>query len=127
MIITILLFLACVIGLGLVFRKAGYNFWLVFVPIYNLVIWTKIIGKKWTWVVWSLVPFINLFMVMLMLIELLKGFNRYNILNQILIILFPLFIALFRYYKRWLHAVSEQKVKKLSKTQEWVEAIIFVL
>jgi len=45
MIITILLFLACVIGLGLVFKKAGYNFWLVFVPIYNLVIWTKIIGK----------------------------------------------------------------------------------
>lgn len=128
MIITILLFLACVIGLGLVFKKAGYNFWLVFVPIYNLVIWTKIIGKKWTWVVWSLVPFINLFMVMLMLIELLKGFNRYNILNQILIILFPfVYLPYLGFIKDGYIPVSEQKVKKLSKTQEWVEAIIFAV
>ena len=128
MIITILLFLACVIGLGFVFRKAGYNFWLVFVPIYNLVIWTKIIGKKWSWVIWSLVPFINLFMVMLMLIELLKGFNRYNILNQILIILFPfVYLPYLGLIKDVYIPVGEQKIKKLSKTQEWVEAIIFAV
>src|SRR5690606_4550484 len=62
------------------------------------------------------------------MIELLKGFNRYTILNQVLIILFPfVYLPYLGLIKDGYIPVEEQKVKKLTKTQEWIEDIIFAV
>ena len=50
--------------------------------------------------------------MMLMMIELLKGFNRYTILNQVLIILFPfVYLPYLGLIKDGYIPVEEQKVK----------------
>lgn len=125
---TILLFVAIIIGLGFIFKKAGFNFFTVFIPFYNIYIWVKIVKKPLWWILLMLVPYVNVFMFMLLLIETLKAFNKDTILNQVLCILFPFaflpFLGLNN--QKYIHPDNQKKIKK-SSLREWSEAIIFAV
>jgi hypothetical protein len=43
-----------------VFVKAGQPGWAAIVPFYNIYIMTKITGKPGIWVLWCLIPFVNI-------------------------------------------------------------------
>lgn len=43
-----------------VFTKAGQPGWAVIIPIYNIYILLKIVGKPWWWLLLMLIPFVNL-------------------------------------------------------------------
>lgn len=112
-----------------VFRDAGRPSWQALVPVYNYFIWIQIIEKKWWWFALMFVPFINIFMVMLMIVETVKCYRKYSLGQQALAVLFPFA------YLPWL-GISENekytipsqlpKIKK-STTREWVDAIIFAV
>ncbi|MDX9750108.1 MAG: S26 family signal peptidase [Flavobacteriales bacterium] len=48
------------------FQKAGKPAWAAFVPVYNIIVWLKISGKPWWWVVLFAVPGVQLLMLVIM-------------------------------------------------------------
>ncbi|MFC2100443.1 signal peptidase I [Bacteroidota bacterium] len=128
-ILTIIFFVLSVIGLWRLFEKAGHPGWIILIPFYNFYIWLKIIKKPLWWYIFILIPFINVFTIMLMVVELVKCFEKYGILEQAVSILFP-FIYLpylgFSPKEKYLDPDKRPMIKK-SAVREWVDAIIFAV
>jgi len=129
LILSLLFTIATVAGLWGIFEKAGEAGWKVLVPFYNLYIWLKIIRKPMWWYIFLIIPFINVFVILLMIVEILKAFKKYGLLDQAAGVLFPFA------YLPYLAFSSSQKyhdpdslppVKK-TVVREWVDAIIFAV
>jgi len=59
-------FVALLASLWKLFQKAGQPAWAAFVPGYNILVWLRITGKPWWWIVLFLVPGVNLLMFVIM-------------------------------------------------------------
>jgi len=129
MILSILFFLASLAGLWGIFQKAGEPGWKVLVPFYNLYIWLKIIKKPLWWYIFLLIPFINVFMILLMIVEVAKCFMKHGLLEQAASVLVP-FIYLpylgFSPREKYTDPTKQPPVKK-TVVREWVDAIIFAV
>lgn len=72
-----LAFLAVVIaGVWKVFAKAGQPGWACLVPIYNVIVLLKIVGKPLWWLVLMFIPLVNVIVSILVMIELAKKFGK---------------------------------------------------
>lgn len=92
MIFDILLIAYCVlpfVGLWAIFEKAGIKGWKALIPIYNLILWIKILGKNWKWYIYIAIPAINVFTYLLMVVETAKCFRRNGLGEQTLAVIFP--------------------------------------
>lgn len=111
------------------FETAGYSGWKSAVPVYNYYIWLKIINKPLWWYIFILIPFINAFMVMLIVVETLKCYKRYSLGDQALAVIFP-YVYLpwlgIVHDKDYVHPIDRKPVKK-SAAREWIDAIIFAV
>ena len=88
--IFLLIYVAgCVAGLYFVFKKAGVVPWKSLIPIYNIVVWIKVCGKDWKWYLYFLVPAINIFTFLLMVVETAKCFKRYSLWEQTVAVIAP--------------------------------------
>ncbi len=129
MILSIFFFLASLGGLWGIFRKAGEPGWKVLIPFYNFYIWLKIIKKPLWWYIFLLIPFINVFMVLLMVVELAKCFGKHGLLGQAASVIVP-FIYLpylgFSPKEKYQDPTRQAPVKK-GFIREWVDAIIFAV
>lgn len=77
----ILLIQLAVIGLILaslwiVFTKAGKPGWAAIIPIYNAIVLLEIAGKPIWWVILLLIPCVNIFVAVLIFIDLAKSFGQ---------------------------------------------------
>jgi signal peptidase I len=112
-----------------IFEKLGIQGWKTIIPFLNYYIWLKIIKKPLWWYIFLLVPFINFFMVFLMIVEMAKCYQKYDLGNQALSVIFPYI------YLPYLGSSSKEKFldpdkrPKIKKTvvREWVDAIIFAV
>jgi len=112
-----------------VFEKAGEPGWKTAIPFYNLYVWLRIIKKPMWWYIFLIIPFINVFVYLLMIIEMLKCFNKYSLGQQALAVLFP-FV-----YMPWLGLTEKEKYldpdkrpkRKKGIVREWVDAILFAV
>jgi len=59
-----------------VFVKAGQPGWACIIPIYNVYVMLKIVGKPWWWLLLMLIPFVNLIYAIWMTNMLSKSFGR---------------------------------------------------
>jgi hypothetical protein len=59
-----------------VFEKAGKPGWAAIVPIYNYIVMLEIVGKPTWWIVLLLIPFVNIFIALYMVILLAQSFNK---------------------------------------------------
>src|SRR5213082_2396714 len=59
-----------------IFTKAGQPGWACIIPIYNLYVWCKIVGRPWWWILLMLIPFVNLIIAIILLIDLAKSFGK---------------------------------------------------
>ena len=112
-----------------VFEKAGEPGWKTFIPFYNLYIWLKLIKKPMWWYIFLLIPFINVFVYMLMIVEMLKCFKKFGLGQQALAVLFPVIYLPYlglSDQEEYLDPDKRPKRKK-SVTREWVDAIIFAV
>jgi len=123
-----LLVISCIAGLWGIFKKAGQKPWYALIPVFNLYIWTKIVKKPIWWMIFLLTPYINIFMIMLLLIETIKAFKKDSIGNQVIVILFPyIYLPYLAFSKlEYIHPDKQEKIKK-STAREWTEAIIFAV
>jgi len=129
LIITVIFFLLSVIGLWGIFEKAGQKGWYVIIPFFNWYIWLKLIKKPLWWYIFLLIPFINVFMILLMIVELVKCFNKFGLGQQALGVLFPFIYLPYLAFSPQEKYVDPDKlpVYKKSALREWVDAIIFAV
>src|SRR5574344_1532706 len=91
-IIVLITIVLCFAGLWKIFEKAGFKGWLSIIPFVNIWYWTKVINKKYWWFIYCLIPFINIFVIMLMVIEIMKCFKKNGLIIQLCSIIFPFII-----------------------------------
>ena len=129
LILSLIFFIACIVGLWKIFEKAGFPGWSVLVPFYNFYIWLKIIKKPLWWYIFLLIPFINVFTVLIMIVEILKCFNKFGLGAQALGVLFPFAYLPYLGFSEKEKFVDPSKRPVIKKTwiREWVDAIIFAV
>ena len=111
------------------FSEAGSKSYYAFIPVYNYYIWLRIVRKPMWWFIFLAIPFINFFMVFLLVVETAKCYKKYKLGEQALaVVLF--FYMLPRYgfsrEETYLDPKDRPKIKK-SATREWVDAVIFAV
>ena len=129
LLLTILFFITSTIGLWAIFEKAGHKGWMSIIPLYNLYIWLKIIRKPLWWYIFLLIPFINVFMILLMIVEICKCFRKYGLGAQALGVLFPFaYLPYLGFSKKetYLDPAKRPVIRKTA-SREWVDAIIFAV
>lgn len=111
------------------YETAGYKGLFSVVPVYNYYIWLKIINKPLWWFIFLIMPFINAFMVMLMVVETLKCYKIHSLGHQALAVLFPYVYLPWMGIKKQESYTQPQDRVSIKKTvmREWVDAIIFAV
>jgi hypothetical protein len=59
-----------------IFTKADQPGWACIIPIYNLYVWCKIVGRPWWWILLMLIPFVNFIILIILIIDLGKSFGK---------------------------------------------------
>ena len=59
-ILYLIVIIITIAGMWRVFQKAGRKGWEAIIPIYNLFIIQRIIGKPWYWVILMMIPYIGI-------------------------------------------------------------------
>src|SRR5450759_4419468 len=75
-IIGLLVALLIIVAMWKVFTKAGQPGWASIIPIYNLYIWCKIVGRPWWWILLMLIPFVNFIVAIILCIDMAKSFGK---------------------------------------------------
>jgi hypothetical protein len=76
LIISLLIALLLIVAMWKVFTKAGQPGWASIIPIYNLYIWCKIVGRPWWWILLMLIPFVNFIVGIILCIDMAKSFGK---------------------------------------------------
>src|SRR5213080_3416643 len=76
MIVGLLIALLLIVAMWKVFTKAGQPGWASIIPIYNLYIWCKIVGRPGWWIILMLIPFVNFIIGIILCIDLAKSFGK---------------------------------------------------
>ena len=129
-ILLLVYLLAPFYGLWFVFGKAGIPKWKALVPIYNIVVWIKdVLAKSWKWYIYMLIPAINIFTYLLLVVETAKAFRRYGLLEQTLAVLFPfIYLPYLGISPKMVYTnPKDLPPHKVSSAREWAEALIFAL
>lgn len=128
-IITIIFTILSIAGLYKIFEKAGEDGWKALIPFLNFYVWLKIIKKPIWWYIFILVPFINVFVILLMVVEILKCFGKDSIGAQALGVLFPFFYLPYLGFSgsEVYMDPDDRPIVKKGAVREWVDAIIFAV
>jgi hypothetical protein len=76
LIVGLLIGLLMIVAMWKVFTKAGQPGWACIIPIYNLYIWCKIVGRPWWWIILMLIPFVNIIVGIILCIDMAKSFGK---------------------------------------------------
>ena len=58
------------------FTKANQPGWACLIPIYNIYVFTQIVGRPGWWVILCLIPFVNFIIAVILCIDLAKSFGK---------------------------------------------------
>jgi hypothetical protein len=76
MIVGLLIALFLIVAMWKVFTKAGQPGWASIIPVYNLYVWCKIVGRPWWWILLMLIPFVNFIIAIILCIDMAKSFGK---------------------------------------------------
>jgi hypothetical protein len=76
MVLFCVILLFQLIAMWKVFTKAGQPGWACLIPIYNIYIMTKIVGKPGIWVLYMIIPFVNIVFVIWLYNMISKSFGH---------------------------------------------------
>lgn len=121
--------IAVVAGLWKIFEKSGKPGWYSIIPFYNIWIWVKILEKPLSWFLMFLIPFFGYFIYLLLLWETIRAFKKVGYKHLLLGTIFGyIYLPMLAFSKteQIVLLSSLPKIKK-TKTQEWVDAILFAV
>jgi len=75
-IVGLLIALLVIVAMWKVFTKAGQPGWASIIPIYNLYVWCKIVGRPWWWILLMLIPLVNFIILIILCIDIAKSFGK---------------------------------------------------
>jgi signal peptidase I len=129
MILFLLTIVGFTIGMWQFFVKAGEKGWIFLIPFYNFYVWLKLIKKPLWWFIFLLIPFINIFVVLLMIVEVLKCYNKFSLGWQAVGVLFPFAYLPYLGFSKNESYLDPDKRPLIRKTvvREWADAIIFAV
>lgn len=118
-----------IIGLWKLFPLAGQEGWKAIVPIYNFIIWLKIIEKPWWWIFLIITPGVNFLMIAIMYLLTAKAFNKRSFQDKtIAFFLGFIYLPYIAFQKNTSYVGPEDMSKKKpSIVREWTEAIVFAV
>lgn len=111
------------------FRKAEQPGWIGFIPIYNYYIHLQIVGRPKWWIFLLFVPVANFFVALTIHLDLLKSFQRYRYVDQVLGVLFAPFYMVYVAFGPTTYLGKATDLPKVQKGpfKEWFEAIVFAV
>ncbi len=127
--VLLIIFLFFPVFIAKTFSEAGQKSYYAFIPLFNYYIWLKIVRKPLWWFIFLLIPFINYFMVFLLVVETAKCYKKHKLGEQALaVILFFYILPLYGFSKdeTFEDPKDRPKIKKTA-TREWVDAVIFAV
>lgn len=78
--ILIVIYVAIIVleiaGIWRAFTKAGQPGWAAIIPIYNVYVMLKIAGRPGWWLLLFLIPFVNIVILFIMMIDVAKSFGK---------------------------------------------------
>ena len=77
-----------------IFSKAGQPGWAVIIPIYSTLVFLKIIGRPWWWLLLFLIPLVNIIFLIIAVNDLSKAFGHGIGYTLGLLFLSPIFIPI---------------------------------
>jgi hypothetical protein len=83
-----------VVGWWKIFEKAGEQGWKAIIPIYNIFVMLKIVGRPAWWIVLMLIPCVSIIVYILVMNDLSKSFNKSVGFTVGLIVLSPIFAVI---------------------------------
>ena len=111
------------------FIKAEQPGWIGFIPIYNYYIHLQIVGRPKWWMLLLFVPVANFFVALTIHLDLLKSFQRYRYVDQVLGVLFAPFYMVYVAFGPTTYLGKATDLPKVQKGpfKEWFEAIVFAV
>lgn len=79
-----------IIAMWKIFTKAGEAGWKSIIPIYNLYILLKIVGRPGWWILLFLIPFVNIIVSLVVSIDLAKSFGKSDLFGVVGLWLFSI-------------------------------------
>lgn len=76
------------------YEKANQPGWACLVPVLNVIVFFRIVGRPWQHIFYLLIPVFNIFFLAKVYIELCNSFGKTSIVDYILVILFNGFYIL---------------------------------
>jgi signal peptidase I len=121
--LIVFLFIAIVAQWRL-YEKANLPGYACLVPVWNVIVFLKIMGRPWQHIFYLLIPFYNIYFLVKIYIELCHCFGKRTIADYILVILFNGFYILSlglsyedKYYGPVYSQAQEQKGNNVSNAQ----------
>jgi len=76
MLFALVIALVAIVALWKIFVKAGQPGWAAIIPIYNMYIMLKVIGRPGWWIILFFIPFVNFIITIVMALDLGKAFGK---------------------------------------------------
>lgn len=118
------------IALPKIFEKAGEKSTSGYIPIYQLVVWLRIMKKPWWWIFLLIVPGVQLLMLVIMNIELNKCFGKSGFKEGFLAAVAPFYVLptlALKDENKWTGPIEYNEDNKKSRSKEWGDAIVFAV
>lgn len=116
-------------GLSKLFRKAGVASWKAWVPFLNTWEIVKLAELRKHWFFWQFIPIAGWFISLWLLIEFVKLFGKFSLLQHILVVFVPFLYLPYlasNDKEKYIGPVAVKKHKK-SATREWIDAAVFAI
>ncbi len=132
-----------------IFEKTGQNKTMGYVPVYNVIIWLRVLKKPWWWILLFLVPGVNFLMLIILNLITVNYFGLRTAKDNALAIFAPFYMlpkVAFKAYKftgpmaydKRLSAREEKEMSAIDKAKaknknykprwkEWGDAIVFAI
>lgn len=127
-IVLLITFILLFVGLYGVFQKAGEKGWKALIPVYNILIWLKILHKPWWWVFLVIIPAVGFYMLAVLIVLTSNCFGKRKFGEHVLAVV-GYFIWMpwlgFSKDNQWLGVPEPEKKRPVWK--EWGEAAVFAV
>lgn len=128
-------FLLTRIGLAALFKKAGQNPWLAFIPVLSWWYWIKIVNRPWWYMIGMVIPCINILFSFNITLDLLRSYGQFKFWQHLLgtvLTFFYLPIIAFRKDVVYLGGAGDAEWRKKNippnkGMREWADALLFAM
>ncbi len=94
MVLWMAIMLVAISGMWRMFSKAGKPGWACIIPIYNVVVMLQIAGRPVWWLILMFIPVVNIFIVLITVVDIAKAFGKGAGFGVGMFFLAPIFYAI---------------------------------